>query len=231
MATLKELVYDELSTIKGSSRYSDDSTITIEHLEFVNINIRAFLIRQDLNKGRSLSDNIVQVLPCVPVISIDVSECPCTVPTDCTIMRTKDKIPKPIELHQRDLITRVSGVDLRGKGFSIISYARAASAGLNRSTSTSTKAFLHNQYIYLINPPAGLSIISISLVAEDPREAGTFANCAGELCYTDDSTFPISVHMIPTLKELVFKDLKVEISVPQDVIGNESNKSESQNIK
>lgn len=230
MATLNEITFDILSTIKGSSRFSDDSTHTIEHIEFMICNIRAFLIRQDLNKGRSLSDNIIQVLPCVDVTQIDVSECPCSVSTDCTILRTTLQLPKSLELHQKDLITRVAGADVLGKGFSIIPYSRASTAGLNRQTSNSTKVFLHNRYLYLINPP-NLKKISVSIVAEDPRDAGVFSTCSGIACYTNNSEFPISAHMIPTLKELVLKDLKIEIQVPQDTKGDEANKTQSQNSK
>ena len=230
MPSLNELTFDTLSTIKGSTRFSDDSDHTIEHIEFIICNIRAFLIRQDLNKGRSLSDNIIQTLPCIDVQQIDVSECPCSINTDCTIMRTTLQIPKPIELHQKDLITRVAGADVLGKGLSIIPYSRVSTAGLNRQTANSTKVFLHNRYLYFINPP-NLRKISVSLVLEDPRDASTFNTCSGAICYSNESEFPISAHMIPTLKELVLKDLKIEIQVPQDNRGDEANKTESQNSK
>lgn len=228
MVSLNEILYDTLGTVQGGARISDDLNISIEQLAFVANNNRAYLLRQDANKGRSLSDNIIQVLGCVDVKQIDVSECPCSVPTDCTIMRTKTQIPKPIELYQKDLITRVSGVDMRGIGFSIISYSRASVAGTSKWTKNSTKAFLHNRYIYLINPP-NINKVSISGVFEDPRDAARFSNCDGTPCYSDDDNYPISAHMIPTLKELIMKDLKIQVSVPSDQRGNESQKSQPQN--
>ncbi len=227
MISLNTIIYDCLATIGGTDLLSDDSVLSNEHVAYLANNNRAFLLRQDANKGRSLSDNIIQVLPCVDVSQIDVSECPCTVSTDCTIMRTVSKLPKFIELYQKDLVTRVSGADLTGIGFSIIPYARASVAGTSKWTKSNTKVFLHNRYIYLINPPV-LKKISISGVFEDPREASQFANCDGTPCYTDDDNYPISAHMVPTLKDLIMKDLKIQVSVPSDQRGDESQKTQPQ---
>lgn len=226
--TLNQIVYSTLETIKGTGRYSDDNQISLPHLEFLAITNRAFLIRQDQNKGRSLSDNITQTLSCLEVELIDVSQCPCKVPTNCTIMRTKIKIPKPLELHQKDLISKVSGVDITARSFTIIPYARASVAGISSFTANNTKVFLHNRYLYLINPPVGLKYISVDLVAEDPREAAMIANCDGTPCYSSDSPFPISNYMIPLLKDMILKDLKIEVSAPIDYKGDERNKSEPQ---
>lgn len=228
MATLNEITYSTLEAAKGSSRYSDDSQISITHIEFLAVNNRAFLIRQDQSKGRSLSDNIIQTLPCVKVNQIDVSLCPCKVSTDCTIMRTENTIPRPIELHQKDLIAKVSGVDISSRGWSIISFARASVAGINKFTKENTKVFYHGGYIYILNPPAGLQYISIDMVLEDPREALAVLNCSGSPCYSSDSRFPISNYMLPLLKEMILKDLQIETNVKIDYKGDERNKSESQ---
>ena len=225
--SLNSFVYDVLSTIEGASRLSDDIEISNEQIEYLACNNRAFLIRQDQNKGRSLSDNVIQVLSCVEVIEVDASEC-CDIQTECHILRTKNRIPRPIEVHQKDLIVRVAGIDMLGKGWSIVPYARAIRSGISKHTKNTTRAFFHNGYVYIINAPVGIKKISISLVAEDPREAGQFANCSGNPCYTNDDSFPISNHMLPLLKDLVLKDLKIMVSVPSDQRGNESQKTQPQ---
>lgn len=227
MTTLNQLVYDGLSTIQGTGRYSDDSLLSQEQVEFSYINGRAFLIRQDQNKGRSLSDNVTQTLPCVEFISVDASEC-CDTSTECTVMRSKNKIPRPIELHQRDLITRVSGNDIMGTSFPFMPYARFTRAGVSKWTKNNPKSTIKNGYIYIINPPLAFSKGSVSGVFEDPREVGQYFTCEGSPCYTNDMAFPISAHMIPLLKELVLKDLKIQISVPSDFKGDEEGKTESQ---
>ncbi len=222
MPTLNEMVYDVLETVYGG-KISDDSTVAEELVQYFYINNRAKLIREDQGKGRSLSNNIVQTLPCVPVIEVNASEC-CDIQGDCTMYRTEEPLPKFIELYQKDLITKASGVDIMSKGWNIIPYHRAIYAGASRWTKDTTKVFLKNSYLYIMNPPAVLSKISVSGVFEDPREAAQFANCAGEPCYNDDMQFPISAWMIPIIKDMILKnDMRIIAANMQDDRGNEKN--------
>lgn len=222
MPTLDELVYSTLETVYGG-KISDDSTISLELVQFFWLNNRSKLIREDQGKGRSLSNNIVQTLPCVPVIEVDASEC-CDIQTGCTMYRTEEPLPKFIELYQKDLITKVSGVDVMAKGWNIIPYHRALYAGSSRWTKDTTKVFLKNNYIYIMNPPAVLSKISISGVFEDPRDAAQFANCEGTPCYNDEMEFPISTWMIPIIQDMILKnDMRIIAANMQDERGNEKN--------
>lgn len=219
--TLNEIVYDVYSVVAGTSLISDDVAISLDLIRFKVVNTRAMLIRQDLNKGRSLSDNIMQTLPCTPFIEIDESLCPCDVSADCTILRTQNKLPKFIELHQKDLVTKVSGSGIQGTGYSLIPYARVPYAGLNRETKDTTKAFLYDSYIYLLNPKVLITSATVRGVFEDPRDAANYANCQGTPCWDSDSEFPISAHMVNTLKELVIKDLTQLMRTPQDTKADE----------
>lgn len=219
--SLNEITFDILSVLTGTSLISDDTAISLDLIRYKVVNTRAMLIRQDLNKGRSLSDNIMQSLYCTPFIEINESLCPCQVPSDCTILRTENKLPKFIELHQRDLVTKVSGPGISSTGYSIIPYSRVPYAGLNKETKDSTKAFLYDSYIYLINPAVLIQYGTIRGVFEDPRDAANYANCDGDPCWTNDSEFPISAHMVNTLKELVIKDLTLLMRTPQDTKADE----------
>lgn len=228
MLTKAKLAYDIYSICSGSDRISDDSPIELETIYYKIDTTRAFLIRTDQNKGRSVSDNILQILPCVPVSIIDASSCPCRLPSDCTVLRSTNKIPRFIELYQKDLVTRISGPSIDGIGFSIISFARASRAGSSRWTKNSPKAFLHQGYVYLVNT-GPLTNISIEGVFQEPSEASQFANCDGTQCYSDDtSEYPISSHMIGALKDLVLKDLRVELQQSTDLKGDESQVTQKQ---
>lgn len=221
MSTLNELIYDCLSSLSGTSYISEDISISTDLIAYKIVNARAMLIRQDQSKGRSVSDNIVQTIPCIEVIQIDRSLCPCDIASSCTIYRTKNQIPKPLELHQSDMILKVSGVDIMSSGWSIISFARASIAGISSWTAKNTKVFLHNRYLYLINPPLGLSKISIDIVAEDPRDLINVSTCSGVPCWSADDEFPISGYMTLPLKELVLKDFGLFIQTPIDSTSNE----------
>ncbi len=222
MPTFDELTYSTLETVYGG-KISDDSTIALELVQFFWLNNRSKLIREDQGKGRSLSNNITQTLPCVPVIEVNASEC-CDIQTDCTMYRTENPLPKFVELYQKDLITKVSGVDIMSKGWNIIPYHRALYAGSSRWTKNTIKVFLKNSYLYIMNPPGPLSKISITGVFEDPRDAAQYANCAGTPCYNDDMEFPISSWMIPIIQSMILKnDMRIITANGQDEKGDERN--------
>lgn len=222
--TLDEGIYAIWEELR-SGKISDDDTLAQELLEEMFITYRADLIRKDQAKGRSLSDNIMQTLSCVPVMQVDATEC-CDITTDCTVVRSVTTIPKFVEVYQKDLMTKVSGANIMSTGWSIISYHRAIYAGASQWTKNSTKAFLKNRYLYVLNPPNGLDTVSISGVFEDPRDAASFANCVGAPCYSNDMEFPISSWMFPIIKDMIFKnDLHLIVPNFSDQKGDEKNEA------
>ena len=220
----QQIAYDILFNLEGTSKISDDTEININQIYFKIDTTRAFLIRQDQSKGRSLSDNIMQTISCVNVIEVSASEC-CNVTSDCTILRTKNKIPRPLELHQKDLITRVSGSNIQAGSWNQIPYAKLQFSGISKWTKESTKWFLKDNYIYIINPP-NINKISISGVFEKPSDLGNYVSCTGTSCYSPETEYPLSVHMIPTLKQLVLEDMLREKGNPSDEHGDESIKTQ-----
>ena len=62
MATIKEIVYDLKNIIRGGLQ-SDDEMISDRQIEFQVNSLRAQFIRQDINKRRTVSDNIKQIIP------------------------------------------------------------------------------------------------------------------------------------------------------------------------
>ncbi len=218
---LDEISYDCLSVLSGTSLITDDNQLSLELVRFKVVNTRAFLIRQEQNKGYSISENISQTLPCVSFIQVDESLCPCTVNSECIILRTELPLPKFIETRQKDLVMKVSGPGLKSISYSVTPYSRVPWSGLNKETANNPKAFLHENYIYLLNSPALITIGSIRGVFEDPRDAAQFSTCAGEPCWSNKSEFPISAHMVNTLKQLVIKDLTQLMGTQQDTRGDE----------
>lgn len=225
MATLNEISYDILSNLEGTSRISDDSDFSLEQIAFKVNTTRALLIRQDQAKGRSLSDNIMQTISCMEVIKVNASEC-CGIESPCELYRTKLQIPMPIEVYQKDLVVRVSGVDITGPSWNSISLAQISWAGISKWTKGTTKWFVKGRYIYIINPPV-VKKISVTGVFEDPRALADFPSCSGTPCYSADSTYPISGHMLPTLKQLILEDLLRMKQMPEDFKGNESGKQQN----
>ena len=220
--TLNELAYDIMSNIEGTSRISDDSELSLDQVYFKIHTVRAMLIRQDQAKGRSLSDNIMQTIPCLDVSKVNASEC-CGITAPCELLRTNLQLPKAIETYQKDLIVRVSGVDITGPSWNYVSLAHIPWAGLSKWTKGSTKWFTKGGYVYILNPPS-IKKISVTGVFEDPTDLSQFPTCSGTPCYNNDTIeYPLSSYMVPTLKQLVLEDLMRLRSAPADDHGDEEN--------
>ena len=104
MATIKELVYDIKNIVRGGMQ-SDDEIISDRQVEFQINTLRAQYIRQDLNKRRSISENIKQVIHCLDLER--VSSNTCGLPSDVKVLRSIKQIPNAIETSHQDLITHV----------------------------------------------------------------------------------------------------------------------------
>lgn len=204
MNTLNNIVFQIFNRVKPA--YVGTQPLSIELIEEYVIEVRANLIKNDLNKNYSVDAFIIQDLGCLELEEADKG-C-CEYPTGCTILRTKKEIPSTIELHHKMMITRVGPVDITAKPYQIIEFARVPFVGLNKFTKNLVKAFIKDRRIYLVISKdnlqfAGLGVINVQIVAEDPREAASFLTCTGSPCYTDDSFFPVKSWMIPTIIDLV----------------------------
>jgi len=221
MATLNEITYDVLNTLRGG-QVSDDELISLRQIQYWVHTIRAKLIREDIDKRRSMSDNVRQNLGCVPVEYVDLSLC-CGITTGCKGLRTV-VIPKTVESRHKDMITRVGPVQLGAKPYTLIPYERAAWVRYNTSSSVTPKAFLFDQRIHLIMPPDNeviVKYINVQGVFEDPTDVKQFSTCEGQPCYSDDDEYPISAWMLPALKQLVLElHARVAMAPPTDSTGD-----------
>jgi len=222
MVTKNHLVFDILNTVRGGKQ-SDDENISLRQVGFWVDNTRSLLIRRDLEKNRSVNPDLVQTLGCLEVVPVDASECNCYA-AGCTILRTVKKIPNTIELHNKNLITRVGPAIVGSTPFSFIPYSRAQFAGNNRFTKHIPKAFLHNEYIYIIadsDVVNTIELISLDGVFQYPEEVAEFCTCEGEPCYTEDTLYPVSAWMIEPLKEMIFNtNIRLAAQAPTDDTGN-----------
>lgn len=180
---------------------SDDDPISDRQLAFWVHTTRAQLIRQQLTKGQTLSDNVTQLLPCIEVEQIDASMDP-SIHSNCYIVQSKLKLPKPLEAVDSDMILKVSTPKLGSIPFTMLPEAAMPYSEYNPFGKRTVKAFLKQGYIILKNTPY-IEKISVTMVAENPEEASNFSTCEGTPCFTYDSDYPISAHMIDTLKRLI----------------------------
>lgn len=217
--TRNKLVYNLANLIRGGVT-SDDETVSLRQIGFWVDNTRNTLIRQDLNKNHSVSDNIKQSLGCIDVSRVDASTA-CGVQVDCDVFRTDIQIPKPIETYDRDLVTRIGPVALGSRPYLTIPLERVPYIGATPflGLNESVKACILDRYIYLFMPKKNLVIKRINVIGvwAVPSDVKTFNNCEGLPCYSDDDNYPISDHMIETMTQMIMQtDLKIISQAPSD---------------
>ena len=142
--THRELIFAVLNTVRSRTTITEPITTSI--IAFHIKNVRAQLIKQDSNKGYTADPNIIQELPCVELSQVDKGEC-CEV-TGCTIYRTTEKIPSAIELHHKQLITRIGSIDKTQVPFDFVDYAMVPYLSHSRYTNSIPKVFTMNNNGY-----------------------------------------------------------------------------------
>jgi hypothetical protein len=227
MATLNEIAYDLLSIVRP--QLSDDTDISLDQIKFWVNNQRALWIKREMDRNRAIDDDIQQVI-CAELEVADASDC-CDVQTGCSILRTKEEIPNPIELHNKPAITRVGNVNKLSRPFSFVDYSRVPYVGNGKFNKDNIFTFLHNSRIYVIsNSPfiAPMQNIVIRGVFEDPREVANFTDCDnGKPCYSDDQEYPIKSWMLPQMKDMVLKNNLLITAQAEQQSADESNDGKS----
>ncbi len=206
MVTLNQLIFDLLEIVRPN--LSDDDNFDTRQIAFWIKNQRALWLRNELNKNRTIDDNIVQDLGCVELELADKADC-CDLEDGCKILRTVLEIPVGIELHNKTGITRVAPIDKTTIPFNFVSYERAIWSGNGKYNKNQVFAFLLNNRIYIASKDQEiakyLTHINVRGVFEDPEEAARFSHCTGEACYTKNSKFPINRWMIDYMKDAIIK--------------------------
>ena len=223
MITLNKLIYDLWELVRPN--LSDDDNFDKRQLAFWIQTQRALLVRNELNKNRTIDDNLIQDLGCLELELADKADC-CDISDGCKILRTKDVIPNTIELHNKSAITRVAPIDKHTIPFSHVSYERAIWSGNGRFNVDQIFTFELNDRIYLKATNDSLlkyiTDINVRGVFEDPTEVGKFTQCANDtICYTNDSKYPINAWMVDYMKAAILQlNFQTALQAPQDNTNN-----------
>ena len=222
MATIKEIVYDIKNIVRGGLQ-NDDELISDRQIEFQVNSLRAQFIRQDLNKRRTVSDNIKQLIHCLEVEQVPASVC--GLPGDEMIIRSKRKIPNAIETSHQDLITAIGPSGLLSLNFHMIPYNRAPWARTNKYTKLMTFAFLLDSFVYVIGNNANmLETIKVEGVWQNPRDIAEYTLHDDITPSYDPETeeYPISTSMLDLIKQaMLAQNMKPFIETPTDHTNND----------
>ncbi len=222
---VKEIVYMVLDLAKAAT--SDDSFWTEDHVIFLLKKYRSFLIKKEQEKQRATTDIASEFE--YQQICLDLEKVPAIDGEPCTggyYLRTAKKIPKILEDNQ----PRVYPIDFyQGINISYVPRDRMRYVG--------TSKFLQNIIYVSLGPDLHLYLNSsnpqflylkrlrMSAVFEDFDEMSDYLcddDGSSKACDVMDEVFPIREYLVPTLMELVVKELTSAKYQPIDDKNNAS---------
>lgn len=222
---VKEIVYMVLDLAKAAT--SDDSYFNEDHVIFLLKKYRSFLIKKEQEKQKATTDIASEFE--YQQICLDLEKVPAVDGEPCTggyYLRTTKKIPKILEDNQ----PRVYPIDFyQGINISYVPRDRMRYVGTNK--------FLQNIIYVSLGPDLHLYLNSsnpqflylkklrMSAVFEDFDEISSYL-CDDDgnsmACDVLNEEFPIREYLVPTLMELVVKELTSAKYQPVDDKNNAS---------
>lgn len=242
MATLRKLVSDVRSVHKI---LSTDSLITDRAIASEIRNNALLLIKRETNLRKLwATDTLFTTIPCLEMIEVPISEC-CDYVDECTIARTKLKLPRISEGNYQYVIQGVYSINAlggQGKKLKEISVNRYINLLKLPIIKKEEYFWITNGYLY-VNNPMIKSIRFVALFEEDVENEIMYPECGcgtpeytlEEICKNPlDKEFPLPGYLEQQTLELTSKKLlstyfNVKTDTSQEGIDGQSPNSKPTN--
>ena len=195
------LLISDLRNIATSGSNPIEFKIEDSQLLFWCNEIRSMLISQAISKRQDISDTWIQVISCLELEQVDVSEC-CEVSTGCYVLRTVREIPDTIETWMDNTILKVTLPN--GEIITKSNPYRVQYSSYSKYTSNKPTWYIKNNRIY-ITVEQLWEKINVWGVFENPSELSTFVSCGGDACFTYEDEYPCSFKMANDITNIVLK--------------------------
>ena len=189
--TLNEIAYNILNLVRGG-RSNQSEHISLDQIKFNIKHYRAMLIRRDYARNGKTTRHLEQDLGCLELEEVNPSKC-CNLPVECSVSRTKKKIPRTVRFNFKEAITYVGDVTGLTR-IPIIESSTVSYLPFDKHTADRYKAYMIEDYMYVYNSK-GLKFINVRGIFEDPTDLKHF-QCENGTCWDDNSTFPMPADMI-----------------------------------
>jgi hypothetical protein len=211
-------VRSQVKAVKGDSLLTDRVIYT-----FVLKHCRYLLRREDSKNKLLMMNSIIQVLPVVTLIDVDIVEAKCIgLYSDCKIKKTEDKLPTFLDGYYGPLIRTVSSIDGSEElqptiPSSYLSLYKSKNFKYNK-----TKYFWFlDDYLYF--PNLDWDAVRVEGIFEEDISAFT---CNPNDCI-ERQLLPFNVpdYLYPELENLVVRDILGLYNVQNDQINDKQNPS------
>ena len=175
--------------------------------------MRAVWIKNELNKGRSVDDDIKQTLTCIELDIVEQSECPFVI-SNSYVLKSAIKIPRTVIRDYGDSILAVRNSKILSERYNYVKKEDAVYANTGKTNKKAIMAFLYNDYMYIKiskdNPKIPLlTRISIEGIFENPEELAALSCCNGDCFDILKQDYPISYNLWVYIKsQLIGKNEK-----------------------
>jgi len=241
MATLRKLISDVRSMHKI---LSTDSLITDRAIASEIRNNSLLLIKRETNLRKLwATDTVFTTIPCLEMVEVPISEC-CEYVDECTIARTKFKIPGIAEGNYQYVIQGVYSINaLGGKGKKLKEITVNRYLNLLKLPIIKKEEYywITNEYLY-VNNPMIKSIRFVALFEKDVPNEIMYPECGCGTNVTDeewcknplDKEFALPGYLEKDVLELTSKKLlqtyfSLKTDVSQEGIDGQSPNSKPTN--
>lgn len=188
---------------------------------FVLKNAKWLMRREDSKNKLMIFSSVIQTMDFVELIEVDKVEACCTgIKSDCTIKRTKDKLPIFMQGHYGPLIRAVSSIDGSElmQPTTSVNYTRFSSGSTFKYNKTKYYWFL-NDYLYF--PNLEWDAVRVEGIFENDISAWT---CEEDNCISrQDQSFNVPDYLLGELEAQVFKDIMGMYQIPVDQANDKQN--------
>lgn len=200
----------------------EDAFLTDRHIYSIILKYAKLYIKRQDNENKIMKfHSLFEALPCVDLIEIDKVEACCAgIKSNCTIMRTKDRLPLLFEGTFGPLFRTISSIDSSIKVFKTYPSIYVSMAN------TTTFKYNKNKYYwfldgYLYFPNLVWDAVRIEGLWEDSIE---HFKCNGDPCKSklDDPTH-IPDYLFAEIESAVLKDLGLQVNIPTSIEDDKEN--------
>jgi len=210
MTTIGDTVSRLRNIVKG---VKEDAFLTDRFLYSLVLKYAKSLIKRQDNENKIMRfQSLFEKLPCIELIEVDKIEACCGgIKSNCTIMRTKDKLPTVLEGAYGPLFRTISSVD-----GSIQCYKTYPSTYTNMANLPSYR-YNKNKYYwylggYLYFPNISWESISVEGLWSESIEMYL---CDGDVCRPrQDSDTHLPEYLFAEIEQFVMRDLGVLMQTP-----------------